>query len=592
MKLIRLKITDSKGFRSLQTGFEYHFRKDWQLKDEKDRLEFAPFVCAGPNGSGKSNLLEVLSVIFYQLEILRIRRNFLPEILQDNEQDDTLNSFELDYLIKVPKGYITPGGTEWANVSVWKESGTSVRFLWNNQSEFEANVNEVFSDGYIDILLPQYIIGYSSGENEILSLPFFKMRFVQYDEYWQALKKQLSYSGTPEARLIYLDNSFSQAILLSNLLYQNDNILAPFREEVGIEKLNEFRIIIKRQFTVSAEIAHEFGSNNPSVKIDVENNTYQIDLVSLLEANETLQKELEEGAKQNVSNSISAYQKFSPSITRLKRCATSWFEDDSTDSLYLDYSVNQATKDAFQNNFNSALDLFQALQVLLTLNLYSVSDQLKTDLYQSDSLYVGETVPSLPSDERIMRIKNFWINKTDIEAPVLLKSLSDGEHQLIHTLGLCLLFRNTNSLFLLDEPETHFNPHWRANFISRLRQSFKESNNPEMLITTHTPFLISDSTPDKVLVFNKDKEANKVTVSNPEYNTLGASINKITMATFDKRETIGGMALSLLKDFKTRSNDVEVDKEQLIKDINYKLGDSVEKVLLIKSILDGIEGNN
>ena len=167
MKLIRLKITDPKGFRSLQSGFEHHFRKEWQIKEKSELAEFTPFVCAGPNGSGKSNLLEVLGAIFYQLEVLRIRRNFLPEILQDNDQDDTLSSFELDYLIKIPKDYIKPGGTEWANVSVWKEPEETVRFLWNNQSEFETNENEVFSGGYADILLPQYIIGYSSGENEI-----------------------------------------------------------------------------------------------------------------------------------------------------------------------------------------------------------------------------------------------------------------------------------------------------------------------------------------------------------------------------------------------------------------------------------------
>jgi len=205
-------------------------------------------------------------------------------------------------------------------------------------------------------------------------------------------------------------------------------------------------------------------------------------------------------------------------------------------------------------------------------------------------------VPTLASDERIMRFKFVEFTKAGIEEPVMLKNLSDGEHQLLHTLGLCILFKDTNSLFLLDEPETHFNPQWRANFISRLRQSFsdkdRESHNQEILITTHTPFLISDSTPDKVLVFNKDKETGEVAVSNPEYNTLGASINKITMATFDKRETIGGLAQSLLNDFKTSSEKQETDKTQLIKDINNKLGDSVEKVLLIKTILDGMESND
>ena len=67
MKLLRLKITDPNGFRSLQAGFEYTFRNEWDLQEEHG---FAPFVCAGPNGSGKSNLLEALAAIFYHMECM------------------------------------------------------------------------------------------------------------------------------------------------------------------------------------------------------------------------------------------------------------------------------------------------------------------------------------------------------------------------------------------------------------------------------------------------------------------------------------------------------------------------------------------
>ncbi|ENC1973058.1 ABC transporter, partial [Escherichia coli] len=88
MKLLRLKINDPAGFRSLPCGFEHHFRTEWNLQDELAKADhFAPFVCAGPNGSGKSNLLEVLAAIFFQLEILRVRRSFLPEALQDETLD-------------------------------------------------------------------------------------------------------------------------------------------------------------------------------------------------------------------------------------------------------------------------------------------------------------------------------------------------------------------------------------------------------------------------------------------------------------------------------------------------------------------------
>ncbi|WP_296278003.1 restriction system-associated AAA family ATPase [Pseudomonas sp. UBA7530] len=582
MKLLRLKITDPKGFRSLPCGFEHHFRTEWSLQNElAEPAGFAPFVCAGPNGSGKSNLLEALAAIFYQLEVLRVRRSFLPEALQDEALDFSPVSFELDYLIRVPAEYCTSDSPEWAKVGVWKNVGESVRFLWENQGDFSTDVYEAFGSGHADILLPEYVLGYSSGENEILSLPFFKMRFVQFDEYWTALAKKLPYPGRPDVRLAYLDNGFSQAILLCNLLFHDEATLQPFREDVGIKELTEFRILIRRSIPLTRQQAEAFTSgdyvlpgyteegyfaDNSVIDLDPETGDYRLKLLHGLEGDER--------------TSI---------IEKLKRCSTLHFHDEATDTLILDYWVNEQTKYAFRDNFDgSALSLFQALQVLLTLNLYSVSDALKADLYTSTSHYVSETIPTLASDQRVMRFKLVRFTKQGVAEPMLLKELSDGEHQLLHSLGLCLLFRDTNSLFLLDEPETHFNPEWRASFISRLRQCLpgKGEFAQEMLITTHTPFLISDSKPDKVLVFAKDKASGVVSIRHPDYNTLGASINKITMNTFNKRETIGGHAQALLEAFRARLEEGAEDKESLITEIHQQLGDSVEKVLLIKAILD------
>ena len=288
-------------------------------------------------------------------------------------------------------------------------------------------------------------------------------------------------------------------------------------------------------------------------------------------------------------------EKSSLVVSALKRCATLYYVDEANDTLVLDYWVNDETKQAFSKNFDgSSLALFQAFQVLLMLNLYTVSGTLKTDLYRSTSHYVSETVPTLASDQRIMRFKFMRFSKQGVAQPMMLKELSDGEHQLLHSLGLCLLFRETNSLFLLDEPETHFNPNWRANFITRLRQCLPDTGNvgQEMLITTHTPFLISDSRPDKVLVFAKDKTSGMVSIRHPDYNTLGASINKITMSTFGKCETIGGHAQAILDDLRRRFEASSEEKEALITEIHQQLGDSVEKVLLIQAILNGdLSGN-
>lgn len=591
MKLLRIKITAPDGFRSLQNGFEHDFRTEWSLQEEQG---FAPFVCAGKNGSGKSNLLEVVTAIFYHMECIYLEN--LPDSFRYEEDENEYgfrseigipNGFEIEYLIDAEKVLDIDDGDQYAHIKIVKKINEAPKWFHLNYPQHKGEKEITSGQAVVRKLLPNYILGYSSGENEILSLPFIKMRFLQFDEYWQALKSQLPYPGRPESRFVYLDSSFSQAIVLCNLLFQDDDTLKPFREDVGIESLDEFRIIIRHSIELDEGQVLSFGNYDQSKVESIE------EIVNRHPALRGEETEFGYIYHLNIIELLDGDEKSDKIITRLKRCATCWFDDEQTDSLYLDYCVNDDTKLAFKENFDyeenkSPITLFHALQVLLTLNLYSSSDTLKADLYRSDSLYFSETVPTLASDQRIMRFKNFWVTKSGVHDPILLKSLSDGEHQLLHSLGLCLLFKNTNSLFLLDEPETHFNPDWRSNFISILKKCFKDSNgNREMLITTHAPFLISDSKPDHVLIFEKNN--NEVKVSPPEYNTLGASINKITMQTFNKKETIGGVAEEHLKEFREKFDEGRIDKKDLLRQIRDQLGDSVEKTLLINTILNSME---
>ncbi len=573
MKLLRLKL--NAPYRSLQAGFELNFLQSFDF-DRKylvpghDVPAFAPYILAGPNGSGKSNVLEVLAAIFYHLECMYLE-NLPDSFVYDEEQNPDgyqsshgmPDAFELEYLIRhSPELDVSHDENGYVHVRVVKKKQQIP--VWtlpgreNGLKATEIKINRSIARD----LLPRHVLGYSSGENEVLSLPFFKMRFINYDEYYDRLFSQLGYDGQPEGRLVYLDGSFSQAILICNLLLQSPEILRPFSEEVGVAAIRSFRIIIRKL-----------------VGVDDEGN-----FVVLGDTDEIST----EGAHE-----LTEY--LNHSIDALKKCATCFYEAE-TGELYLDYLVTDATCEAFHLHFGSALGLFQVFQMLLTLNLYTVSTKLKKELYTSDSLYVSETVPLLASDQRIMRFKDVNLQKQDISEQVMLKSLSDGEHQFLHALGLCLLYREDNALFLLDEPETHFNPAWRAQFISRLRECFAADGgkgpSPEILITTHTPFLISDSEPEQVLVF--DKQDNIVSVERPDYNTLGASINQITLKTFNKRETIGGYAQQKMDEFK-RQFEAEKDSanaEQLqflMNEISQKMGDSVEKVLLLKTILDAKE---
>lgn len=550
MKLLRIKITDPSGFRSLQPGFEQYFRTPWEVQEEGS---FAPFICAGPNGSGKSNLLEVLAAIFFHLDCKNL--DYRPELFEYDpeavpggfqEEVGKPDGFELEYLSKAFPDFESNDSNAHPHVKVVKEPGKGPQFFILNSMTISRDLP---LDGrLIKALLPDFVVAYSSGENEVLSLPFFKMRFIHFDEYLDAVRLQTTYAGKPEGRLTFLDQELSQAILLSNFILGEAKHLQPFKAAMGLEGVKYFRIILRDILYPSGRgISGDNSGQWPLLK-----NARDIQ-------------------------------------DKLQKCATGHFYDATTDTHYYDYWLDENCKTAFSLHFGKPLDLFRAFQLLLTLNLYSVSNQQKLEMYQSQSLYVNETIPRLPSDQRVMRFKHVVLQKTGVNATVYSKALSDGENQFLHTLGLCILYRDSDVLFLLDEPDTHFNPDWRSKFVTQLKECLPgdaASAGHDMLVTTHASFLISDSKPEKVLVFKKDDGI--ISISKPEYNTLGASINKITMNTFEKKETIGGHAESILKHLRTRFDRGE-DGRQIIAEINQQLGDSVEKMLLIKTILYSME---
>jgi restriction system-associated AAA family ATPase len=588
MKLIRLKITADEGFRSLQKDFEIYFLRDFDYKYAHD---FNPNILAGRNGSGKSNILEALGNIFYHLDCMY--NDYLPNgFLKDEENDrgfdntsGVVDAYELEYFIPVPVRLIDKSFDEVpkvvfndtkAHILIKKEHGDKPKISWSNREEF-SNKTEELSKKEIQRILPKYVLGYSSGENELLSLPFFKTRFLHYDEYADKLRfeEPYGYPPKPEGRLVYLDKEFSQAILLSNLLLhdpeEENNSLSPLLENVEIEDIDEFRLIIckDRYLELDEEILRD-------KKITIEE--LHDDKHHLTELTSNLTR----------------------SIDALKNCATCFeyryieneTEEEGREYLILDYKVTPATKEAFRFHFSeNPLQLFQLFQLMLELNAYVVSVEDKKRVYESKNIFINHDIyPNPLEDDRVLRFKNLWIKKKGLEKSLFTKQLSDGEHQFLHSLGLCLLFKNENALFLLDEPETHFNPDWKAKFISNLRYCFSQSSNVmrEMLITTHSPYLVSDSESKYVHIFEKDQETKVVSNRFPDFQTLGSSVNKITIKVYNKPDTIGAYANSKIDEFRKELETIE-DKEAFLKRVKNELGESVERVLFINEILDQIE---
>ncbi|WP_334186767.1 restriction system-associated AAA family ATPase [Noviherbaspirillum sp.] len=597
MKLLRLQL--NVPFRSLAAGFEVQFLDDWNWDrsfrfsdDYKRCFEFHPYCLAGRNGSGKSNVLEALAAIFYHIECIYL--DYRPEGFEfDAElnpdgfraEEATPDAFELEYLIpnhRIVSREPWPKQDDWPvfHIRIVKKVGERPVIDWLNKLKSGEITATELTRAEVKAYLPTYILGYSSGHNEILSLPFFKMRFIHFDEYRDHLTKDVPYDGRPEGRMIYLDDQFNQAILLCHFLFPSEAVTRVFEEKIGLKGIRRFRLIIRRHHRV--RIADE---RLETMRLSDEDQKDQSK--TTIELTDKLQFEL---------------------IEKLIKCSTTFYEDfsayedDEGSDLLLDYWVDDATRKAFQFHFGagvggseelskaaSALNLFQSLQTLLTLNHYQVDDKTKAELYRSDSLYLNETIPMPASHERIMRFKDFEIIKDGVDAKLYGKALSDGEHQLIHTIGLCLLFRHEPALFLLDEPETHLNPDWRASYISTLRAALEadaatKNVMRDVLLTSHSPFIISDCRQENVLVFARNEDG-KVEWNDPGFNTFGASANAITIRVFGQKESIGDYAAHKLDELRDRLA-ADEDPDELIENANALLGDSVEKILFINQALD------
>lgn len=85
--------------------------------------------------------------------------------------------------------------------------------------------------------------------------------------------------------------------------------------------------------------------------------------------------------------------------------------------------------------------------------------------------------------------------------------LSEGEKQLILTVGLSLVLNKHNLLFLYDEPDVSLHPKWQQEFIASLRKGLDDES--MAIITTHSPNIVSDLKNQDLHLLRKGKAVTK-----------------------------------------------------------------------------------
>lgn len=533
MKLTRVYILKAATCGGLLDGLDVPLRGS-----ASDSGCFDPICLVGPNGAGKSQFLQVIAEAFQAV---------FNECVQSEERakgNDELQ-FELEYLIQ-PIGATDPVLVRIARESDGKRRPT---LKIERRKDVEWVTCPVDAPETIE-LLPSRIIGYTSGGNETLSLPFM----VSRAGYAEAVSKQALVSGSnmrsepiADTRLMLVDYGTHLEVLVANLLLGTVAERAALFQDANLKDLHSYRCVIQLAHGAAPKLSgHRLaGRKRKGVQLTGELEGY---------------------------------------IDQLKRCSTCHSYDDKSETYVFDFLVTEATRGACRHFWRTSIALYSALHKLSMLNDLAIPKVARERLHRDiKTRRFASRLPEPQDEDRVFRFEQLRFTPKKGKGVVDYVSLSDGEHQLAQILGTMCMASSANALFLLDEPESHFNPQWRVKFVSRLmelptangkRSSARSASaKQDCLLTTHAPFVPSDMAREKVLIFKKTGRG--VEVRRPDIETFGTSFDTILQECFNVDPPISGVARREISDL-MKSENIEEIKAGIA-----RLGDSVDKVFLM-----------
>ncbi|EJR56169.1 hypothetical protein IIM_01261 [Bacillus cereus VD107] len=219
-------------------------------------------------------------------------------------------------------------------------------------------------------------------------------------------------------------------------------------------------------------------------------------------------------------------------------------------SFYLSFrkSIQNALKTKKKNkldpqiihNFLKELDNnYEAINEFITI--LSSWKIIKRD---NNEFYVRTNDPNIPQLFDLYKTCNFSLPKIEMHW----SQLSSGEYAF---LSLFSRFNSieeqlkNNSLILIDEGDLYFHPQWQKDwlytFMDIISYIYKDRN-IQIILTTHSPFILSDLPSNNVIFLKKDNGNNVCTVKNLEGNqlTFAANIHDLLTNSFFMHDGLVG----------------------------------------------------
>lgn len=481
----------------------------FEMEFQQMREQFSPICFVGMNGSGKSSLIELIADIFCYAD-----RHLNPQF---GARSDLPYDFEIEYSILRDNRLTTV-----------KLSGATGK-LSMNLGKSQTAESDVMRE-----YLPDKVVAYSSGHNQGLSTVFSKNQYA----FFEAIRKQGKF---------YKDYQLQYSKFRGDGSREDDSLLRRIKEfqEASYRRTPELFEDADQDFPEfdPHTILQTIPPKPPTVIFSDHDANQLIFIAACLARKEAFNLLAKEEIGISGLNSfeldlqLSRYKTIEfveEEVERLVRVATdsSGFDSERLKGrLYFKNDLEFANKveEVFVEGPEGIFNLLHFLWLL---------SAMKWGRDEAAVLRSAEYLRNIPIPAGGMapvRVINCKVQLVNPDVETLYDRLSDGEHQLAQILGALSLFGDRNSLFILDEPESHFNPNWRAEFVELAKRAVcgdnKNSGWTDIVISTHSPFVVSGCKKENVFKFAR--ESDDVSVRHPVDETYGASFDYLLASLFD-----------------------------------------------------------
>jgi predicted ATPase len=435
-------------------------------------------VLLGRNGSGKSNLFEALVIIFRDL--------FNGMTTQDFGYDlrYTLRGGSISVRIWNPPSTRDDDASSPPFTSKEGESITAFSFVVKEQGEERRIPKKLIRE-----FLPRYVVTYYSGMSNRMEHHFFQPQLEFRD---QLLKGNV----IPLRPLFYAKPIHSHFALLAFFMTEDTKIAEFLKHYPWIESLESVLFVLKRPHWARGKKQRKDGDPRFWFAGGV------------------------------VKEFLSCLFDCALAPLRLPgRIHHSFDQIENTEFLYLYLRDLEQLRNLAKRSVGAMLEL---------------GAPQKTTEEANDTFKAVEFFKLLEST-----FMSDLIHETRIRVQVrhagalTFRELSEGEQQLLTVVGMLRFTRDEDSLFLLDEPDTHLNPAWGMDYLSILSKHADTGKNSHLLIATHDPLALTNLRRNQVAILERDAESGQVASFEPEEDPVGMGVQGILRNMFGLRSAVG-----------------------------------------------------